>query len=78
MGPHPLGKWADISQAAELLRPIRLYHWREAIRHSDLAFISADLDVKASSALAAEFHMRYVQQLNEFFEPGDTAEADNK
>lgn len=63
------------------LRPIRLYHWVKVLKHRQIA-----RDASGSSNLGnriadshdkiANEHLGFVQSMNEFFEIGDTAEAD--
>lgn len=75
--PSPFGPSIYVQEAAELLRPIRLHHWRLVLRYSGLqeeAERAGAKDVVKRMRKYHALHLGYVQQLNEFFEPGDTAE----
>lgn len=72
-----------------ILRKLRLYHYKEALKHSkartyyeqhrakcysfEIAHINRK--IRAEQAKWSE-HMGFVQALNEFFKVGDTAERD--
>jgi hypothetical protein len=66
------------------LRALRLWHWRELLRHrARLAALDARIDVGVTPQrrrrINAEgnYHLKQVQFLNDLFpEPGDTAERD--
>lgn len=58
------------------LRELRSHHWRELIK----ARHNAQRAATGSQAMRyhedANTHLRFVQTLNDYFEAGDTAEAD--
>lgn len=60
------------------LRALRLYHYQAMLR---LRTYAADADMRDSDSKhynkRANFHLGFVQTLNEFFPIGDTAERDN-
>ena len=68
------------TDAAQLegLRALRLYHWQAVLR---LRSYAADADMRKSDSehynKRANFHLKQVQLLNDFFPIGDTAEHDN-
>jgi len=56
------------------LRALRLWHWKECLKAREAA---KHVEFSISKKLAnreADFHLKQVQLLNEFFETGDTAE----
>ena len=64
--------------AAEALRPIRLWHWKQVgIRRNYAALAFSQKERNVHNAKANQ-HMKFVQQLNDFFPAGDTAEQDAK
>ena len=63
------------------LRELRLWHWREAMkqraRERRLESFIVPLPEKVGQARElANFHIKQVQTLNDFFPMGDTAERD--
>lgn len=54
-------------QSKAALRILRLYHWRTALH-----FRAQGLNE------SADFHIGFVQMLNEFFDLGDTADRDDQ
>ena len=65
------------------LRALRVWHWREAMRLRKKANRQADKGVADETTIhanneKADYHIKQVQLLNEFFGIGDTAEADDK
>lgn len=67
------------SQALDMLRPVRLYHWRAFCRAQKHA-AACRKDRKHGAAMKYEererIHSAHVQALNEFFPAGDTADND--
>ena len=67
------------SDALNILRPVRLYHWRAFCRAQKHA-AACRKDNKHGPAMKYEerlaIHMKHVQALNAFFPVGDTADID--
>lgn len=71
----------------ELLRALRLHHWKGVLRNS-AKIRRAENQIKANPSNKTfkvldvakrqhSLHMGFVQQLNDYFPIGDTAERDN-
>lgn len=64
------------------VRPVRLYHWQQALSHRVRAEEGAQMDSTVGAMIytahtkLANTHLSFVQSLNVFFDHGDTAEAD--
>lgn len=67
------------SEALDILRPVRLYHWRAVCRARKHA-TACQREGKHGPAMKYEerlaIHMKHVQALNAFFPVGDTADND--
>lgn len=66
------------------LRALRLWHWKQVVdlRKAQNRFIrentTGSLIRAEQKKIRANMHIGFVQTLNEFFEPGDTADGDAK
>lgn len=59
------------------LRALRVYHWQKASEHRHMSNVKPMYPHIAKWHVEqADFHIKQVQLLNEFFEIGDTAESD--
>lgn len=69
----------EAQQALELLRPVRLYHWRAVVRarrHADACKKERKFGAAKKYEARLAIHMKLVQALNSFFPVGDTADND--
>ncbi len=69
----------DAFQALEMLRPVRLYHWRAVIRarnHANACHREGKHGPAKKYEERLAIHMKHVQALNSFFPVGDTADND--
>jgi hypothetical protein len=67
------------SQALEMLRPVRLYHWRAVVRartHANACHREGKHGAAKRYEDRLALHMKHVQALNSFFPIGDTADND--
>ncbi|MDE4917762.1 hypothetical protein ACUXAV_005106 [Cupriavidus metallidurans] len=67
------------SQALEMLRPVRLYHWRAVVRarnHANACHREGKHGAAKQYEERLALHMKHVQALNSFFPIGDTADND--
>lgn len=77
IGPDPTGRWIHLDDCDAVLRPVRLYHWNRCVELRDAAYARGVGSDRHDALMSmSSYHLSVVQQLNEFFEPGDTAEAD--
>lgn len=60
------------------LRALRLWHWRRCLVYRDQSRGISIPALKEISDDLADFHLKQVQLLNEFFPVDDTAEGDDK
>lgn len=58
------------------VRHLRLWHWRQAMRHRAYEQSKDDPAIKMRAEKKIGFHLKQVQLLNDFFAMGDTAERD--
>ncbi len=72
----------DVDEVRKHLRPIRLFHWMHVLAARKKASECRDMQSNLGEWLAATHdkianeHLGFVQSMNEFFDIGDTAEAD--
>lgn len=72
----------DVDEVRKQLRPVRLYHWMQVLaarkRADDNRRMQSNLGewLAATHDKIANEHLGFVQSMNEFFDIGDTAEAD--
>lgn len=72
----------DVDEVRKHLRPVRLYHWMQVLEARKCANECREMQTNLGEWMAATHdkianeHIGFVQSMNEFFEIGDTAEAD--
>lgn len=64
------------ADALDRLRALRLWHWLALLRARQHERNAVSSSLMTKYAHEASEHLGFVQSLNDFFQPGDTAEAD--
>lgn len=75
-------KKIDVEVIRNKLRAVRIYHWIKLQEHRKLESEGAAMKTNIGNMIAnthnriCSQHLGFIQSMNEYFEPGDTAERD--